>query len=325
MSRRPPGAVEADLDGPVLDLAAPDEYGLAADLDRAFRDEGFAVLTGHGLSGELARELRRALLSFFHLPVARKRRYAPVRTGDFGWIDRSDVGGAGRPELCEVFAAGPWGEPGAPTDGMSAAAIAMTVGSNKWPDGLPGLRALWLDHYDAVERTADVLLRLAALALGERDDAFSRHHRNPLSPMIANWYPAQPRPAGRGALRKGAHSDWGSLTLLWLDGTPGLEVRGADGGWRPVNPPEGGLLVLVGDLMARWTNDRWRATGHRVVNPVGDFVDRERLSIAWFGQPDYDSVIRPLPSCIPPAGPRDYPPIVCGDWYSAKLRGAYGP
>jgi len=308
---------------PLLDLSSPDEADLAARLDLGFRTSGFAVVINHGIKAELLAGLRDRLLQFFHLPAQLKTSYSSTRTGDFGWIDRSDVGGGGQPELCEIFAAGPWGEPGAPTDGMSPEAQAMTIGTNKWPTEVPDLRDLWLDYYEAAERPADMLLRLAAIALREPEDAFAWHHRNPISPMIANWYPPQPTPPAPGRIRKGAHSDWGSLTILWHDGTPGLELRDEDDNWRPLTPPAGSLIVNVGDLMARWTNDRWTAPMHRVVNPALDFAHRERLSVAWYGQPDYDALIEVLPSCVAAGRRPSYPPVTCGDWYSRKMRSAY--
>jgi isopenicillin N synthase-like dioxygenase len=295
---------------PVLDLASRDDARLSADLDRAFRTSGFAVVVGHGIRGSLRRSLQRTLLDFFHLPADAKAALAPTHAGGYGWTDRSDVGGTGRPELCEVYAAGPRGEPGAPTPEQ-----------NRWPAGVPELRDVWLDYYAAAGRPADTLLRLAALALGEPDDTFARHHREPSSPMIANWYPAQSGRTRTDRVRKGAHSDWGSLTVLWSDGRPGLEIRTPAGGWHPLNLPPGCLVVNVGDLMSRWTNGRWRATVHRVAVPPGGA--RERLSVAWFGLPSYDSMIAALPSCLPPGGVPAPRPVRCGDWFDEKLRGAY--
>lgn len=315
-----PHALAGDPLVPVLDLASRDDARLAADLDRAFRSSGFAVVVGHGLPGGLRRSLQRTLLDLFHLPPAVKAELAPLRAGDFGWIDRSDVGGVGRPDLCEVYAAGPLGEPGAPTDGLSPAAAAMAAGRNKWPAEVPELHDVWLDYYAAARRPADALLRLAALALGEPEDVFARHHTGAMNPMIANWYPPHSGRIRTDRARKGAHSDWGSLTVLWSDGRSGLEIRTPDGGWHPLNPPAGCLVVNVGDLMSRWTNGRWPATVQRVATPPGG--TRERLSVAWFGVPAYDALIEVLPSCRPAGGPAAEP-VLCGDWYSARLRAAY--
>lgn len=315
-----PHALAGDPFVPVLDLASRDDARLAADLDRAFRSAGFAVVVGHGLPGALRRSLQRTLLDFFHLPRAAKSALAPHRAGDFGWIDRSDVGGEGRPELCEVYAAGPWGEPGAPVEGLSPAAATLTVGHNKWPADVPELRELWLDYYAAARRPADTLMRLAALALGEPEDVFARQHVGAINPMIANWYPPHSGRVRTDRARKGAHSDWGSLTVLWSDGRPGLEIQAPDRSWHPLNPPAGCLVVNVGDLMSRWTNNRWPATVHRVATPPGGA--RERLSVAWYGLPAYDTLVEVLPSCRPSVGPVAAP-VLCGDWFGARLRAAY--
>jgi isopenicillin N synthase-like dioxygenase len=93
----------------------------------------------------------------------------------------------------------------------------------------------------------------------------------------------------------GAHTDFGILTILWADQVPGLQVLSADGVWHDVQPADGALLINLGDAMARWTNDRWRSTVHRVDPPIVDGQIIRRRSAAFFFDGNYDAVIEALP------------------------------
>jgi len=126
-------------------------------------------------------------------------------------------------------------------------------------------------------------------------------------------------------MRMGAHTDYGSITILLADRVPGLQLR-RGGEWHDVLPPADGFLVNIGDLLAEWTNDRWHSTLHRVVPPPGvaDGVDDEpvrRRSIAWFQQPNWDAVIECLPACHDESNPPRYRPVTSGEHLMAKLMG----
>jgi isopenicillin N synthase-like dioxygenase len=123
-----------------------------------------------------------------------------------------------------------------------------------------------------------------------------------------------------GQLRLGAHTDYGSLTLLYQDETPGgLQVH-RDGVWRDAPIVPGTFVVNIGDLMSRWTNDRWVSTLHRVQNPAQGRWDVPRLSIPYFHQPNYDAVIEAIPTCVAPGEQATYPPITSGDNLTYKTR-----
>jgi isopenicillin N synthase-like dioxygenase len=115
-------------------------------------------------------------------------------------------------------------------------------------------------------------------------------------------YPNQPDAPLEGQLRAGAHSDYGSLTIVRQEDRPGgLQVLDHSGEWVDVPVVDGGLVVNIGDLMAEWTNDRWVSTMHRVVNPPRDAAgDSDRVSLVFFHQPNYDAVIECLPSVLGP-------------------------
>ena len=195
--------------------------------------------------------------------------------------------------------------------------------ANLWPEQPADMRAVWLAYWDAVEQLGLQIMSAAALALGLPDDHFVPSLDRSISVMRANNYqrrPGAPAPSD-GQMRMGAHTDYGSITVLLADRVPGLQLRIGDE-WHDVLPPDGGFLVNIGDLLAEWTNDRWHSTLHRVVPPpaVADGPVRRR-SIAWFQQPNWDAVIECLPACHDEANPARYRPVTSGEHLMAKLMG----
>ena len=128
-------------------------------------------------------------------------------------------------------------------------------------------------------------------------------------------YPAlSPQTPTAGRFRAGAHTDYGTLTILWTDGRPGLEVLDASGAWLPVDVPDGAFVVNLGDLMQRWTNDRWRSTMHRVV--VADPTDA-RVSIPFFHNANWDAVVECI---VAPGEAARHEPVTAGRHLMAKFR-----
>jgi isopenicillin N synthase-like dioxygenase len=120
----------------------------------------------------------------------------------------------------------------------------------------------------------------------------------------------------------GAHTDYGIVTVLWADPVPGLEILDAGGRWHPAQPAPGALLVNLGDALARWTNDEWLSTMHRVAAPRVDGVLVPRRSAAYFHDGNVDAVIECLPSCVRPGRPPAYEPVTVGEHLRAKLAGS---
>ncbi len=172
-----------------------------------------------------------------------------------------------------------------------------------------------------MERVATTLMRIFAVGLGMDkhffDDKVDRHITN----FSVLHYPEQPKPPLPGQLRAGAHTDYGSLTILKPDSAPGgLQVLSKGGGWIDVPTLPGTFIVNLGDLMAEWTNDRWVSTLHRVVNPPRDkAVGSRRLSMAFFHQPNYDAVIECLPTCSASGRPPRYGRTTSGEHVWMKI------
>jgi isopenicillin N synthase-like dioxygenase len=178
-------------------------------------------------------------------------------------------------------------------------------------------------YYDALAALAARVMRLMAIGLGLAPDTFEPAIDHHTSALRALHYPDL---AGVGVepgqLRAGAHSDYGTLTLLRQDDAPGgLQVQRVDGVWHDVPSTPGAYVVNVGDALERWTNDRWVSTLHRVVvPPAGTERDCERFSIAFFHNANWDAVIDCLPTCCGPDRPPRYGPITAGTHLMEKFR-----
>ena len=126
-------------------------------------------------------------------------------------------------------------------------------------------------------------------------------------------------------LGMGAHTDYGIVTVLWADAVPGLEILRPDGSWYPVVPAPGALLINLGDLLARWSNDRWLSTMHRVVPPrdsAGQLT--RRRSAAYFHDGNADAVITTLEPCLAADGTSSYGAVTVGEHLAQKLGGSRG-
>jgi isopenicillin N synthase-like dioxygenase len=225
------------------------------------------------------------------------------------------------PDLCELLCMNRLGEPGVGDRSRLGDAAAGLMTPNVWPANPPLLRATWLDYYAAMEALATDLMRLFALGLALPEKFFDDKIDDHMTNMCANYYYPQAEPPLPGQLRKGPHTDWGSLTVLYQDDAGGLQVQHPSGGWQPVAFVPGSFVINLGDLMAHWTGGQWVSTMHRVLNPPPPRRTAHRVSIAFFHQPNYDAVIEPLSPVHTAAGGEQ---ITSGGWIARKLAAAYG-
>jgi isopenicillin N synthase-like dioxygenase len=226
------------------------------------------------------------------------------------------------PDLSETYTYNRLGEPGA--TGLPEDVDPKLRLPNKWPD-LPGFDPAIRTYYGAAEDLALELMRLFALALDLPEDWFDDKVDRHMTNLTANYYPGQPVAPQEGQLRKGQHSDWGSLTILYQDGAPGgLQVLDKSEQWVDVPAIKDSFVVNIGDLMAVWTNDKWVSTVHRVVNPPREHAHRERFSMPFFHQPNFDARIECIPTCAGPDDPPRYEPVLSGEYIMEKFRRAYG-
>jgi isopenicillin N synthase-like dioxygenase len=184
-----------------------------------------------------------------------------------------------------------------------------------WPDAPAGLRAVWGEYRIAMQRLADRIMGLMAEALGLDEDYFAPLIDRPMASITANHYPALDHEPPPDQVRGGAHTDYGTITLLATDGVPGLQLQDADGSWAPTAAVPGAFHVNTGDMLSHWSGGHWRSTWHRVVQPPGGPPYPERTSIAYFHSPNADAEIAPLPGM--PAV--DFEPVLAGHYLRAKL------
>lgn len=315
---------------PVVDLRGPSDE-VASAIGAACRDVGFFQIVGHGLEPEAEEAAWQAAADFFALPEADKLAvtippgdaygYGPMRSERLA----ASLGAATPPDLKETFSSGPVEVPLAVADDPAAAFV---YSSTPWPSALPSMQPSFEAFYAAMARLTERVMGLMALALGLPEAWFEPFIDRHTSALRALHYPDLSDPAldGRppepGQLRAGAHTDYGTLTLLRQDDAPGgLEVQALDGSWVPVPPTAGAYVVNVGDALARWTNDRWRSTLHRVVVPPVDAGrDCSRQSMAFFHNANWDAVIECIPTCLEPGEQPRYAPVTAGRHLMDKFR-----
>lgn len=288
----------------------------AARLDRICRETGFLVLTGHGVAPEVIAAQRAAVTAFFALPPQVKAKSgAPYPGYPYGWLGplaealARSKGVETPPDLKESFNGGPLNVP----EGIGDPdAHAFCYQPTPWPEDVPGFRAAWEAYYAAMEDLAVRVMRAFAEALGLPSGYFDGYIGHPISALRALNYPATTGRPEEGQQRAGAHTDYGSLTILLPQaGSRGLEILTPSGDWAEVIAPDGAYVINIGDLMARWTADRWVSTLHRVVAHEGQ---PQRQSLAFFHQPDWEAVIAPLD------GSDAYPPVRSGPYLMEKFR-----
>lgn len=308
-----------------------DRARVAEQLDAAGRTSGFVSVTGHGVAHELIERMLTVTTAFFDLDVATKmawyvadraanRGYAPLGSEALAYsLGEADV----PPDLFEAFNVGREIDDADLDDYVSAVRDTFFA-PNVWPDQPPHFRATWLEYWFQVERVASTVMQAAALALGLDQHYFTPMTDRSISVMRAINYQrtSDAPPVLPNQMRMGAHTDYGSITILLADPVPGLQLLDDRGDWHDVLPPPKGFIVNIGDLLAEWTNDRWRSTMHRVVPPpTGSDGSARRRSIAWFQQPNWDAEIRCLPTCTDDHNPARYEPVRSGDHLLAKLLG----
>lgn len=286
---------------------------LAADLDRICRETGFLVLSGHGVSTATIEAAWGAVNAFFAQTPAQKADVSPAYDGaPYGWIGplkealAASKGVETPPDLKESYNGGPLSVP----NGASADARAFCYQPTPYPE-LDGFRAAWDAYYGQMEALAARVMGAFAAALKLPEGFFAPYIGAPISALRALNYPATGDVAEADQQRAGAHTDYGTLTILLPQaGAGGLQVQ-RDGAWIDVSAPEGAFVINIGDLMARWTNDAWVSTLHRVVAKPNQPA---RKSLAYFHQPDWDAEIAPLD------GSDGYPPVKSGPYLMAKFQ-----
>jgi isopenicillin N synthase-like dioxygenase len=312
-----------------------DPQVVGREFDETLRTVGFFQVVDHGVDPAVADAAWNAARVFFDLPLDDKLAVERPAGGLYGYFPmRSESLAASRGEatpgdLKESFNMGPGIRPSlSPVDETEAALFTANV----WPAALPELQQTWQAYYAEMSALADRLMRVFALGLDLPADFFAPHIDASPSALRAINYPEQTHAPEPGQLRAGAHTDYGTLTILRQDaGRAGLEVHdAATDSWVPIPPTDGALVINIGDLMARWTNDRWTSTLHRVVNPdaapgSSASTSQRRQSMPFFHNANYSTIVECLPSCLAAGEAPRYEPVMAGPHLAGKSTKSVAP
>jgi isopenicillin N synthase-like dioxygenase len=297
---------------PVLDLAPllSGEPGavpaLGAALRDAFENVGFYFVINHGVPQSLIDATFAAAKQFHDMELERKMALQ-MNKNNVGYMPfkgsttrHSTLNANNQPNLVEAY----FTKRELPADFPDALAEQPFRGPNQWPADLPGFREAVLAYHAAMERLGVGLLPLYATALDLPADYFAPAFKAPSFTLRMSHYPRQDV-VEDNEFGLAPHSDTSFMTMLAQNDVPGLSIRLPNGRWIDAPSLPGSILVNGGDLLRRWTNDRFLATPHRVINRSG----QERYAIPFFMDCDYDWRMECLPTCQEEANPPKYAPI----------------
>ncbi|OAA55127.1 Oxoglutarate/iron-dependent oxygenase [Cordyceps fumosorosea ARSEF 2679] len=326
-------------DLPIVDLGASSLEEQGAQLCKAFRQVGLAYVKNHGIPEEEIEEAFSWSRKFFDLPQSEKDK-APHPPE--GWYHRG-YSRVGLEKVSQnVFDADSLAQHRKVPDqkesfdlGSDGPAAAMR---NIWPPAatLPGFRDACMRFFDACGALGERLLAAVAVGLGLPPEFFAeRHARRDHQLRLLHYPPFAASLQARGlAEGVGAHSDFGTVTLLFQDDVGGLEVEdrsGGGGGFKAVPRVEGAVVVNVGDMLMRWTNDELRSPIHRVRTPAeeageegtGVRMTRRRYSMPFFVGADPGTVVDCAPTCHGPERPKRYDPVTVEEYCAMRMNALY--
>ncbi|KAF8913765.1 Clavaminate synthase-like protein [Gymnopilus junonius] len=322
---------------PVIDFSkfrtsssANEKKETATDIVSAFKESGFVYLSNHGIDPLQVQSTFKKSSDFFSLPYDVKKRLAwedPRSNRGYVEIGRERVTQSADPE--EIAAL----REKAPDfkESMEIGRDWDSTWKNQWPseDAVPGFKQNILDFYETCHELHVQVMRSIALGLDLQEHFFDHKIDEKCHNLRLLSYPAMKSSLLKddGQARAGAHSDYGTLTLLFQDEVGGLEVQNPHTGeFVPATPITGTIVVNVGDLLARWSNDILRSTLHRVVAPQAqkisetESVTPKRHSIAFFCNPNFSAEVSCLPNC---GDAVKYPPVNTGDYIVGRLAVTY--
>ncbi|MGH3443871.1 MAG: isopenicillin N synthase family dioxygenase [Nocardioidaceae bacterium] len=320
---------------PVVDIGAyvggrgsDERAGVAEAFDRACREVGFVQVFGHGVPEQTIAGLAGAMDALFDQPLESKQAYRTPPEINRGYTPPKSeslslsLGVDQASRMNDFFEAFNVGVPASTYPSLTLPEEHYP--DHVWPAEPAGFAEAVGTYFAEAARVAETLTDVFTDALGLPKGFFDGYTDHSCDVLRMNNYALTP---GRLELDgdltgMGEHTDYGIVTVLWADDAPGLQVLGTDNTWHDVSPLPGALLVNLGDLTARWTNERWMSTLHRVKPPIVDGTIRRRRSAAYFHDGNTDAIVSTLPTCTDEQGGSRYEPIRIGDHVAAKLAGS---
>lgn len=311
---------------PFIAGSESDRQAVPRAIAQACEEVGFFKIRGHGLPQTLVDTAFATASDFFGQPQAIKDQSRPPKSasarGYHALLTKNlakTLGYDNPPDLREQFYIGPLVSRAGEFAHIPGAA--ELYAENIWPEAPAAYREVFTNYYTALEKLGGTLMRTFALALQVDESFFDDKIDRHFSTLPANHYPEPTGDPLPNQVRAGEHTDFGSLTILAVsERSAGLQVKLKDGSWLDVMSEPDEFIVNLGDMMQRWTNDRWLSNLHRVVNPpAGQRKGSRRMSMGYFLHPNYDAEIACLPTCTGPGQPPRYPPVRAGEMMRQKL------
>ncbi|MBW4581348.1 MAG: hypothetical protein KME42_17400 [Tildeniella nuda ZEHNDER 1965/U140] len=307
---------------PVIDIGGLRSHSLrarqavAADIRQASHEVGFFYIANHGVSEDTIAATFAQTKRFFDQPLALKNAVSITQSSiSRGYEAIGQQALDQTPDLKEGYYIGVERK----ADDPLVLAGIPNHGANQWATNLPGWQAHFEAYFDMMQTLSAQLMAALALSLDLDEHYFDVMIDNPMSILRLLHYPPHPIDAMANQLGCGAHTDWGCITILLQDNAGGLEVCNADGGWIHADPIPGTFVINLGDMMARWTNDYYQSTPHRVLNRSG----KERYSIPFFFDPNYHALVDCLPTCYGAENLPKYAPLTAGEHIMAMYHQTY--
>ncbi|WP_257669615.1 isopenicillin N synthase family dioxygenase [Parapedobacter tibetensis] len=308
---------------PRLDLhdytkgSAAQRKQFSQDIGNAFNETGFVTIANHGIDKALIDELYSVVQAFFTLPEEEKMKYEiPGLAGQRGYTSRGKekAKDAKTPDLKEFWQRG-------------QTVVGEDLPEEDYPDNvdvkeLPRFNEITAEVYWRLESAGRTLLKAIAIYLGLDEDYFEDKVHNGNSILRAiHYFPIEnPDNIPSDAVRAGAHEDINLITLLIGASADGLEVLTRDSSWYPVKAHGEDIVVNVGDMLQRLTNNKLKSTTHRVVNPPRELMKTSRYSVPFFLHPKSGMSLAALESCIDAEHPKAYPDVTAGEYLDERLR-----
>ncbi len=305
---------------PVIDFSpfltgdAISQHAVAEQILAASKEWGFFYLSNFGLTEEQVAQAFALSARFFALPEAEKLKVAWQNAqSNQGYIavKRETLDPSTAPDLKEAY-------------NIATASLGSDDDQVYYPKVYPEFKHQITDFVNQCTQVADLVLKAFAISLKQPADFFVEAHDKCQHTFRLLHYPAMPtgfKPED-SQNRAGAHTDYGSITLLFQDSVGGLEVKSRNGGWVKATPIPGTIIINTGDLMQQWTNDVFLSNPHRVRQPE-DSLHKDRYSIAYFCSPNNEKVIRCIDTCQSETQPAKYPPVTTSEYMISRLNRTY--
>jgi len=307
----------------VSDGSIADREAVARAIDEACREVGFIQIFGHGIPRNVTDGLASAMDDFFGLELEAKKQWIAPKGTNRGYSPPKaeslslSLGVESATRMNDFFEAFNVGSQA--SDFPQLDLPKNDYAENTWPD-VAGHRARVEAYFAEAGRVARTLTDIFAHALDLPEGFFDSFTDHSIDVLRMNNYALPPGTVDLDGdlIGMSEHTDFGIVTVLWADQVKGLQVLGADGSWNDVSPADDALLINLGDLTARWTNERWQSTLHRVKPPIVDGTINRRRSAAYFHDGNADAVIEPIVTDEAPL----YEPITVSAHIQAKLAGS---